>query len=490
MVKREPNPNPLRVSLVDDRPCRAEGAVELLGQGGALKTLVLAARSIPGPACIALDGPWGAGKSTLARAAYEELGSHPGARVVWFDPWPYERGDDVVTPLLISMKAQLGLKDTSKNLKRLASNVAKVALSFGTRALMGYWFGAGAGSIAENRSLATAKAEDFEAVWERLETFHDAVAESRKLFAQVVAEALTGEGPEARLYVFLDDLDRCLPDSVIRLIEAVKLLLCGLAAPFEDAEREMPGPEVVFVFALDRTVVGEAIMTRYPTSRRYTGETYLEKIFELSLQVPTSTRTPSRDAREVLLDLVRSDGDAFVRSRDLIEATLGGKGSEEGGLNVVAEVLSEPVFANPRVMKRTWNRLTLLLQSAAACDVVRELPRAEVTRLVAWIAGAERFASFRRFFREASRSELTELDRQLKLSSRENSRTAMEAPLTPSTFPTVGPLAELPQMIAYARLLGLNRPGSLGDWLAEQQGTPVSGQTLGHFDELLRSLGL
>lgn len=490
MVERERDPNPRRVALVDDLPCRAKGAVELMGQGGALKTLVLAARSIPGPACIALDGPWGAGKSTLARAAFEELSSHPGARVVWFDPWPYERGEDVVTPLLVSMKQQLNLADTNNNLKRLASNVAKVALSFGTRALMGYWFGGGALSIAENKSLAGAKAEDFESVWEHLETFHDAVVESRLLFAKVVEEALAGEVPGARLYVFLDDLDRCLPDSVIKLIEAVKLLLCGLAEPFADPAVEGSGPNVVFVFALDRTVVGEAIMTRYPKSRRYTGEAYLEKIFELSLQVPDSASATSGSPRELLLDLVRTRGDAWEAARDAIDTKLGGKGNISGGLNVVADLLSEPAFANPRVMKRTWNRLTLVLQSEAACAVVEQLPLAEVKRFVTWVAGAERFASFRRFFREASRLELNELDRQLKLSAADAGRANLEHPLTRSDFPSVGPLAELPHMIAYTRLLGLARLGTLGECLLAEQSTSGSTPTLGSFDKLLRAAGL
>jgi hypothetical protein len=485
------NPNPARVALLDDRPRCGPDVVDLLGQRAALDTLVLAARSIPGPACIALDGPWGAGKSTLARAAYEELKNHPGAKVVWFDPWPYERGEDVVTPLLISMKQQLGLKDTSKNLKRLASNVAKVALSFGTRALMGYWFGGAAGGMPENKGLVGAQAEDLEAVWERLEIFHDAVAKSRVLFAQVVAEALKGEIEEPRLYIFLDDLDRCLPDSVIALIEAVKLLLCGTADAFAVPDDETPRPEVVFVFALDRTVVGEAIMTRYPRARRYTGETYLEKIFDLSLQVPAASPAGGQDVRAMLDEIMSPRGTGAEAEALRLDSGLAGKGEKSGGLGAIAQILMSPVFANPRVMKRTWNRLTLLLRSPDASANVATLGPAEIKTLIAWVAGAERFSAFRRFFADASALELMELDRQLKLSESSDGSPSATRPLTPSAFPSVGPLAELPGIVEYTRLLGLHRGGlQLGRWLGEQQVADGSPRTLGYYDRMLRRAGL
>ena len=54
---------------------------------------------------------------------------------------------------------------------------------------------------------------------------------------------------EARLIVFVDDLDRCLPEKAIEVLEAIKLFL------------EVPG--VVFVLGMDREVVERGIEARY-----------------------------------------------------------------------------------------------------------------------------------------------------------------------------------------------------------------------------------
>jgi hypothetical protein len=75
-------------------------------------------------------------------------------------------------------------------------------------------------------------------------------------------------------------------------------------------------------------------------------------------------------------------------------------------LGLIVDVLSAPVLANPRVIKRSLNRLVLLLGDKTRWERVRSTDRPQVLRrLVLWMAGAERFRSFRQFFREAAITE-------------------------------------------------------------------------------------
>lgn len=65
-------------------------------------------------------------------------------------------------------------------------------------------------------------------------------------FRQVTAEL----GGSKRVYVLVDDLDRCLPDTALEIFEAIKLIL--------DAA------ECAYVVAVDRAVIRRGPELRYP----------------------------------------------------------------------------------------------------------------------------------------------------------------------------------------------------------------------------------
>ena len=73
----------------------------------------------------------------------------------------------------------------------------------------------------------------------------------------------------------VDDLDRCLPDTVVAALEAIKLFL---------SVRKMG-----FVIAADRRLVTLAIATRYAQSAQgaLMAREYLEKIVQIPISVPT-----------------------------------------------------------------------------------------------------------------------------------------------------------------------------------------------------------
>ena len=381
-----------KLPLFKDRGDKHEP--ERLGQGPIITTLRHAIHQLPPPGCIALYGSWGTGKTSILRQtkALEDANTDE-RRTVWFDPWEYERHGEVLPSLLHATITQLVVSDASRQRwKELAVGVVKTTLSLATRVTTAFALGGGLGDDTF-KSLATMKPEEFKEHFEQWKGFHDEVAGLKKAFREMVDTALEGRSADARLVVFLDDLDRCLPDNVIALIEGIKLFLCGSSAC-----------RATFVFALDRRIVGEAIRHRYPGSTAYTGENYLEKIFDLSMEVPPVSM-------EHVQDFIRAE---FADNPDVLETLVDALQHEDflpphlpQGLGLIARVLSAPVFANPRVIKRTLNRLVLLLGDKERFARIHSTNDGQsLMKLLLWMAGAERFRSFRQLFREASDKEV------------------------------------------------------------------------------------
>jgi hypothetical protein len=144
------------------------------------------------------------------------------------------------------------------------------------------------------------------------------------------------EGRETTLFVFIDDLDRCVPDGAVSVLEAVKLFL--------------DLPSCVFVLGMDREVVERGILQRYPPipdpenpggkpNTLVDPRQYLDKIIQLPFTLPPLTQP----------QVVRYLDDLFARveAYPLIRAC-----------RKLIEVATPP---NPRTLKRVLNVLGLLV---------------------------------------------------------------------------------------------------------------------------------
>jgi hypothetical protein len=121
-------------------------------------------------------------------------------------------------------------------------------------------------------SVSVPKIEDIVGIFGEGEEPEDPTLQG---FRDEFAELL-GTFPEiSRVVVVVDDLDRCLPPSVIATLEAIKLFLSV--------------PKMAFVLAYDDRLVTHATADRYHLSPRATemASEYLEKIVQIPVPVPT-----------------------------------------------------------------------------------------------------------------------------------------------------------------------------------------------------------
>lgn len=309
-----------------------------------------------------VTGDWGAGKTTALQGLRRRLdpeGMKP--RTVWFNPWYHERAGSLLPSLLRAIwEATPETRRQEGDLFRRLWGAAWAVVSLGAPvAAAAAGLPPFVGTLLEKGRDAAASAPG----WEDPTPEVDPV---RALWSQVgELVATTWTDPARPLVVIIDDLDRCAPDQIVGLVDAIRLLVDGAMA--EDVPMR-------FVVALDRGVVAKAVSHKFQGLAGYDGNRYLEKVFPVVLAVPPAD---TQEMAALLAHLLGSDGLGF--SGDQADALRG--------------VLQNPLFANPRLAKRVVNRFRMLL------DLEGGPSDAEADRVMAaWLAATDRWPALRRVF--------------------------------------------------------------------------------------------
>jgi formylglycine-generating enzyme required for sulfatase activity len=279
------------------------------------------------PLVVGLFGEWGAGKSKLLsliqrRAEIARDASIKGHKFdgnegllipVFFQPWKYEHEKHLLVPMLLHILAALeetlaqardgsdelpgaALKalETAKNaMGKLVSGVKAVVGVVEPISAIGFQLAeAGAAYLAKPKA-STRMAKQFEyqgngrAYYEMHRILKDVTRPAKK--KEIVGEQHHHKEFPVSFVVFIDDLDRCLPENAVGTLELIKT-----AFNLES---------FAFVLALDEEVVERGIGHRYKDysfqgkkpEMPITGFEYLEKIVHLPLKLPALTRTQALD---------------------------------------------------------------------------------------------------------------------------------------------------------------------------------------------------
>lgn len=291
---------------------------------------------------IGVFGGWGSGKSTLMQLIESRLDPERVV-VVRFSAWRYEKEEHLIVPLLDTIRdALVAWRTPSAKAKHLAmetaSTVGKVMYSIlsGINMKVGIP-GAVELSLDANKALASASriaSEDREA--ENPKSFYHA---SFRALSEAFSR-FVGTHKGRRFVVFVDDLDRCLPEGALEVLESMKLFF------------DLDG--FVFVVGLDQQVVEAAIDVRYKdvvasaNAFQVRGSDYIKKIF----QVPFS-----------LFPVRVNDIDEFLESV-IREAELAPEQAVElrGVVSPHLSYLPAEAGINPREIKRYINAFTLVMQ--------------------------------------------------------------------------------------------------------------------------------
>lgn len=248
------------------------------------------------PLTIGIFGEWGTGKTSLMLMIDEQLKKEEieEIKTIWFNPWRYDQKEELWSAFIKSILYEIANFSRGK-VKRKAKKLAKV--------ISWMAFKKGLSTITSgfisNKDIEQVR-EDFR---KEDQLFYRHVNKFEEDIKEVVSLYLGDKSKS--LVVFIDDLDRCLPENAITILESIKLFI-GSA-------------KCIFLIAVDRLIIEQGILERYGDKIQISGRDYLEKIIQIPFYLPPIQFDDIKDALNL------EDDEIFTNNiMKLMEYGLGG----------------------------------------------------------------------------------------------------------------------------------------------------------------------
>ncbi|MGD0239103.1 MAG: P-loop NTPase fold protein [Streptosporangiaceae bacterium] len=331
-----------------------------------------------GALVLGIHGPWGSGKTTLLQAIRHEADQRQTVApqvFVDFNAWKFHEREALWRALILRLLAELrpvASKEATQELDQLEQSLYRafmvqekgpwkvnwaglvtevitiglsvIHLDFASKALTRQvsWLSKIFPKKKDEGGLGEKDIEQLGSILERTTTQRQvdqvqSIEQFLDRFRQVMGK-LQADG--RRVYVLIDDLDRCLPEDALDIFESIKLFL--------DA------PGCVFLVALDREVIRKGLELRYgaqaDSELLIDPDEYIEKTISISYDLP---RLSDTDAG-IVMDAFAPSASLSDNEKKLVIAGLG---------------------TNPRRVKRFMNTFSFHLRLAAlAYDRQRPIP--------------------------------------------------------------------------------------------------------------------
>lgn len=352
------------------------------------------------PSTIGLYGDWGSGKSSLMKLAQKKIEEkYPKNEkkkdtvktlCIEFNGWLFEGYEDTKTSLCGAiLDALADEKRFSKKVTDYAKELIKKIdinkiLGKGVKYGLDLFLSGGIGILTDlslssllstiKSSAGEVQAKDIEETLSMLKK-NDKTRTEIKNFRNEFKDLLKKSKVE-NVVVFIDELDRCLPDTVLEVFEAMRLFL------FVEG--------MSFVIGADERLIQYSIKSKYqevPGNNLDIGKEYLEKVIQYPLYIPQLTRaevsqylaclllkqTLSDEKFKEILGIVYTLTPDQDFSMDLISdkaPDLTENCKQEMALaRQISSVLAPSISGNPRQCKRFLNTLYMRLELAKSRNV-------------------------------------------------------------------------------------------------------------------------
>lgn len=219
------------------------------------------------PVAVGIFGDWGSGKTTVLEVLNDQLHGVSDTEVVYTRPWEYDPSLDPRASLIAEVLDALRtrVQADARRWDRLKGRFTGLAQRL-------QWSKA---ITLASKSAITFTLPSVEGLVDVFSGEDGEVPDpSLQGFREEFAELMEALDDVNRVVVLVDDLDRCLPESVVMTLEAVKLFLSV--------------EKMAFVIAADEALVRAAIARHFDESQqgsRMAGD-YLEKIVQIPISVP------------------------------------------------------------------------------------------------------------------------------------------------------------------------------------------------------------
>lgn len=382
-----------------------ETKVDLLNNKAIASTIIKLIRDRPDqPVTVGVHGDWGAGKSSVLEMIEAGFEGEKKVLCLKFNGWRFQGFEDakiafiegIVTGLIekrpVLTKATEAVKDIFHRIDWL--KVAKKAGGLALTAFTGFpspdqiqsIVGTLEGFLADPAKLVTkdnvtAAIDGVKGLLKPASegtstNVPEEISEFRKAFDNLLKTA----GVE-QLVVLIDDLDRCLPDTAIETLEAVRLFLFT--------------SRTAFVVAADEAMIEYAVRRHFPELPDTTGpqsyaRNYLEKLIQIPFRIPALGDTETRIYVTLLLvgaelgdddpafnnlvgvarELLKRPWKSGALDAATVKTALKDKASQANNALTLSDqigpILASGTKGNPRQIKRFLNTLVLRQRTAEA----------------------------------------------------------------------------------------------------------------------------
>lgn len=353
------------------------------------------------PSTIGLYGDWGSGKSSLMKLAkkkveeknpkHEKKKDSLKTLCIEFNGWLFEGYEDTKTSLCGTIldaltDEKLFSKKVTDYAKELINKIDfKKILGKGIKYGMDFFLTGGMYTLTDltisniissvKSKLGEAQAKDIEEIIGKLKKDDNTRTEIKNFRREF--KKLLDKSKVENVIVFIDELDRCLPDTVLEVFEAMRLFL------FVEG--------MSFVIGADERLIQYSIKSKYkevPGNNLDIGKEYLEKVIQYPLYIPQLTQAEvnqylaclllrqtliAEDDFNKILEIVYTlspDQNFTMELINDIAPDVAERCKEDMALaRQISSVLAPSINGNPRQCKRFLNTLYMRIELAKARKV-------------------------------------------------------------------------------------------------------------------------
>ncbi len=245
---------------------------DVLGREPLVKNLITLLTNSDTPIVFSLNAEWGTGKTVFLKmlAAQLKLDSY---KSIYFNAWETDFAADPMLSFLAEIRPVLeeigGENDTKKQYADKAISIGKHLL----RRFIPLTAKMATGGLLDLDYEKKLLAEELLAE-EQLKEYTQAKDEISN-FKEAVGELLSNkDGTTSKIYILVDELDRCRPSYALELLERIKHLF------------EIEG--LIFVLSMDRSQLAHSVKAVYGSD--FLGSEYLRRFINMEYTLPEPNR--------------------------------------------------------------------------------------------------------------------------------------------------------------------------------------------------------
>ena len=377
-----------------------EAEIDYLNFGYMVDMVVIATNRDLSPSTIGLYGDWGSGKSSLMKLAQKkieekntEIGDEKDSiktLCIEFNGWLFEGYEDTKTSLCgVILDALADEKRFSKEITDYAKTLIKKIdfnkiLGKSIKYGLDFFLTGGIGALTDltlssvlstiKTNVSEVQAKDLEEILNKFKK-DDKTRTEIKNFREEFKQLLQKSNVE-NVVVFIDELDRCLPDTVLEVFEAMRLFL------FVEG--------MSFVIGADERLIQYSIKSKYkevPGNNLDSGKEYLEKVIQYPLYIPqltraevnqylaclllreTLTENQFKEILSIIYTLAPNQDFSMEQISDKAPDIAESCKKDMALARQISSVLAPSINGNPRQCKRFLNTLYMRLKLAKARNV-------------------------------------------------------------------------------------------------------------------------